>query len=271
MGTYVCVLGIFILASLSKSEALSRLPVRLGRDLAAVFSRPVTLAAALIYLAGAVSVVAFFPTEADVAQQAASAPAATDDVRKAFEDAWLKQPRVDLGIPAEGAKVIIVKFNDYECPGCRQAELLYKPIVDKFATSNPGAVRYVVKDWPWNRECNFNTNSTIPGHEAACVAAAAARMARERGKYDEMAAWLYANQGTTPDRVRAEAIRLLGITDFDQQYPNKIAEVRRDVADGGVLAIRSTPSYFINGVRLPTDSMLPAQLFELAISIELKK
>ena len=34
-----------------------------------------------------------------------------------FATAWAKQPRVDLGIPADGAKVVVVKFNDYQCPG----------------------------------------------------------------------------------------------------------------------------------------------------------
>ena len=175
-----------------------------------------------------------------------------------------------MGIVAEGAKVIIVKFNDYECPSCRVAEEVYGPVLKKFGSSHPGAVKYVMKDWPWNAACNFNTSSTIPGHEAACNAAVAARLARDRGKYDEMAAWLYGNQGTSPQAVRDTVTRILGAVDFDREYALKLADIRRDIADGGVLGIRGTPTFFINGVRLP-EGMLPPELFELAINLELKK
>lgn len=200
----------------------------------------------------------------------ATAQVVSPDAKANFEKAWLLQPRVDLGIPANGAKVIIVKFNDFMCPSCRQAETFYKPILEKFAASNPGAVKYVVKDWPWNASCNFNARSTISGHEAACNAAAAARMARDRGKYDEMVDWLYANQGTTAAAVRSAAERILGVKDFDAEYARKLPDIRRDVADGGVLGINSTPTFFINGVRLP-EGTIPAAYFELAISLELKR
>lgn len=198
--------------------------------------------------------------------QASSIPA---DARANFASAWAQQPRVDMGIPAGGAKVVIVKFNDYECPSCRSAELAYKPVFDRIAKSNPGAVKYVVKDWPWNSACNFNTASTIHGHEASCNAAAAARMARDRGKLDEMVDWLWSNQGTSPAAVRDEAQKMLGIADFDAEYAKKLPEIRRDVADGGVLRVNVTPTFFINGVRLP-DGMR-AEYFELAIDLELKK
>jgi len=190
------------------------------------------------------------------------------DAKSNFEQAWVQQPRVNLGIPAGGAKVVIVKFNDFMCPSCRQAELLYKPLLEKFNRSNPGAVKYVVKDWPWNSSCNFNTASTISGHEAACNAAAAARMARDRGKYDEMVDWLYANQGTTAAAVRSAAERILGVKDFDTEYARKLPDIRRDIADGGVLRIDSTPTFFINGVRV---GMIAAPYFELAVSLELKR
>ena len=204
-----------------------------------------------------------------MAQQAASTAAPTADVREAFAAAWVKQPRVDLGIPGDGAKVIVVKFNDFQCGACAQAEMIYKPVLQKFAASNPGVVKYVVKDWPWDTDCNFNAGRTIQGHEAACDSAAAARMARDRGKYDEMAAWLYANQGARPEAVREAAQKMLGITDFEREYAAKLSGIRSDVADGGVLNINGTPTYFINGVRLP--GTIRPEYFEMAIDIEMKK
>lgn len=192
----------------------------------------------------------------------------TAELRRQFTEAFQRQPRVDVGIPADGARVVILKFNDYECPGCRQTEMAYRPVLDKFAKSHPKAVKYVVKDWPWNSSCNFNASRTIPGHEASCDAAVAARLARDRGKLDPMTEWLYGNQGATPGAVRDAARRLLGVTDFDREAPLKLADIKRDIADGGVLGIDSTPTYFVNGVRLPSGT-LPPELFELAITLEL--
>lgn len=274
IGTYLCVLGIFALSSLTKGIPVTQLPLRLSEDLRGVIARPVALVLAILYLAVSVSAVALFPREDEAAEQVAArsqaAPAPSADAQKNFADAWAQQPRVDLGVAADGAKVVIVKFNDFECPACRQAEVFYKPVLDKFAKSHPGAVKYVVKDWPWNAECNFNTRSTIPGHEAACDAAAAARIAKDKGKYDEMVAWIYANQGTSKAALREAASRILGITDFDRQYALKLADIRRDVADGGALRINSTPTYYINGVLLP-PGMMPAEYFELAINLEINR
>jgi uncharacterized membrane protein/thiol-disulfide isomerase/thioredoxin len=270
LGTYVCVVTIFALSSFTTTVPMTRLPRRLPSDLRTLASRPAALAAIILFLAGAASVAAFFPGEGSAAAaQAGASEALSADAQTNFASAWAQQPRVDLGIPANGAKVIIVKFNDYECPSCRQAEVYYKPILEKFAKSNPGAVTYVVKDWPWNSACNFNV-STIHGHEAACNASAAARMAKDRGKYEAMVDWLWANQGTTAAAVRDAATRILGVTDFDKEYSAKLTEIRRDVADGGVLRINSTPTFFINGVRMP-DGIVPAPYFELAITLELKR
>jgi protein-disulfide isomerase len=266
------VIGIFGLSAMTSAVPVTELPGRLGADLRRVASTPVLLVAALLYVSASVSAVAFFPDETSAAQHASAQPAVTGDASTAFAQAWAQQPRLDLGIAPDGAKVVVVKFIDYECPGCRSAEMLYKPIFDKFAASHPGAVQVVVKDWPWDARCNFRAQQTIRGHEAACDAAAAARMARERGKFDEMTAWLYANQGATQAAVRAAAASMLGVTDFEREYALKLPEIRRDIADGAVLNINSTPTYFINGVRLPTEGgLMQPNYFELAINLELQK
>jgi protein-disulfide isomerase len=177
-------------------------------------------------------------------------------------------PRVDLGIPADGARVIVVKFNDYQCPGCRSTHEWYEPVLQKFEESHPGAVKYVLKDWPWDAECNFNGGTL---HDAACEAAAAVRMARDRGKDKEleMEDWIYANQTATPDAVRAAAEKFMPGLNFAREYPQKLIGVRQDIADGGALGIRSTPTLFINGVRI--EDLMPASYFEMAIQLELDK
>jgi len=71
--------------------------------------------------------------------------------------------------------------------------------------------------------------------------------------------------------VRDRASQLLGIPDFDRQAEAKIPAVKQDIADGAALKIHGTPTYFINGVRLPTDSMLAPEYFELALNLEIKR
>lgn len=266
LGTYAAVIGIFIVSGSTSSVPMSQIPARLFGDVKLALRRPAALSAALLLLGGTVSAVSLFPKEGT--RPAPQAPSA--EQTKDFADAWAKQPRVDLGIPANGAKVIVVKFNDYQCPGCGQTHEWYKPVLAKFEKSHPGAVKYVLKDWPWHSRCNFNTQATM--HAGACEAAAAVRMARDRGKAkeDEMETWLYGNQATmNPATVKAAAERILGVKDFEKEYNAKLPDIRRDVADGGALSIRSTPTLFINGVRI--EALMPPAYFELAIQLELNK
>jgi protein-disulfide isomerase len=110
-------------------------------------------------------------------------------------------------------------------------------------------------------------------HPAACEAAAAVRMARDRGKADATIDFVFANQTTlTPAAVKAHAANVLGVTDWDKEYAAKLPEIQRDVADGVALKVGRTPTYFVNGVRSENEiGWLPAYYFELAIQLELKK
>ena len=62
------------------------------------------------------------------------------------------QPKVDVPIPADGAKVLMVKFNDYQCPPCRQTYEAYGPLLEKWTKT--GQFKFVLKHFPLERECN---------------------------------------------------------------------------------------------------------------------
>jgi uncharacterized membrane protein/protein-disulfide isomerase len=269
LGTYACVITILLLTSRTDGVPLSQLPGRLASDLGGLRKRPIVFAMLLVFLAGVGTTAVWFPREGQIVTKAVET--VPTDVRTQFEEAWAKQPRVDLGIPADGAKVVVVKFNDYECPACRSAENFYTPVIKKVNQARPGAVKYVMKDWAWSTSCNPFIKQTFPGHEAACVAAAAARVARERGKYDEMASWLFSNQGVSPEAVKSQASKMLGLQDFDRDAAVYMGAIKQDMADGAALNIHGTPTYFINGVRLPAESMLAPEYFELAINLEIKR
>lgn len=283
IGTYVAVLGIFLTAGAASSMSVGRLPGRLFTDLRDVFAVPTTMLVATLFIVGSASVVAFFPKEASVvsgtngtAPVAAQGAAVPQSLEDAFTKAWWLQKRVDLGVPAAGAKVVVVKFIDWQCPTCRLMHHTYKPIFDRLAQSHPGQVKEVIKDLPLSPKCNFSLTREL--HQAACEAAVAGRIARDTGKYPEFVNWIFGTvpdqQALTPQNFKDKITELTGFSPavFDKEYAARIDAIKRDVADANALSVTGTPTYYINGVLARTpDGNLSASLFELAIKLELNK
>lgn len=268
--TYAAVIGLFIVSGLSRSmPPMTTLPRRLFDDVRSLLGRPAVLSAVIVFFAGAVSAVAFFPSEASLraeARQRAAQPV-TADQRSEFERYWESLPRITVPVTSEGAVVVIVKFTDLQCPACGQSYFDARPILSKYQSQFPGAVKYVVKDYPLQPECNSSV--LRPMHSAACEAAVAVRLARQHGKGDALEEYFYAHQATmSPATVRESAQSIGGVTDFDLQYPRVIELVKSDAGLGRLLAVRQTPTFFINGVKVEGAT---AQTLDLAIAYELKK
>jgi protein-disulfide isomerase len=199
-----------------------------------------------------------------VAAQAPT-PALTTDQRSEFERWWDLQDKVEMPYSKEGARVLIVKFNDYQCPPCKQTYYAFEPILARYKSSD---VKYLMKHYPLDPKCNAAVGSLV--HPAACEAAATAVMARSKGTVDKLTAWFFAHQDElSPATVRTAAKEVGGITDFDSQYAAAIQVVKAEAAEGAALGAVSTPTFFINGRRLKGG--LPPQYFEAAIEIELKR
>ena len=297
LATYAAVIVVFLVSGAQSSVPMMTLPRRLLIDLRALVVNPLALALAVLFVAGAASAVAFFPGEApwntatalldsptqaapqrDVTPPAqatplaqstppAQAPQAAASQPSEFERWYTAQPRVNLPVPAEGAKVLIVKFSDYQCPACGQTYEWYKPVLAKYQGQLPGQVRFVTLDFPLNPVCNAAL--TRPVHLAACEAAVAARLARERGRGDAMEQWLYTNQTATVEQIKTAAREIGGVNDFDARYAGMIQLVKTDAALGGLNDVRSTPTFFINGTKVVGG--LPPQFFDAAIAFELKR
>lgn len=271
LGTYVAVIAIFILSGTSQSVSVAELPGRVGNDLQTM--SPIALTVAVLFVGSAVAAVAYFPkdnlpkaTDTPTNQAAQQAPPA--DAVAAWLAEFDAKPRVETGVPADGAKIVIVKWNDFQCPSCREGYVWYKPVLAKYAQSHPGVVKYVVKDFPLEGECNYTTPNM--NHYAACEASVALRLAREAGKGDEMEKWLFDNQTTlTTDIVKEGYATVTGLKNFTERYAATLAGVRQDVSDGVALQIGQTPTYFINGVKVLGN--LQPQWLEAIIEHELKK
>jgi protein-disulfide isomerase len=100
----------------------------------------------------------------------------------------------------------------------------------------------------------------------------AVRLAREKGEASaaKLEDWLFANQTVlTAAMVRDGARQIAGIQDFDARYPRVLEQVKSDAALGGLLGVKSTPTFFVNGVRI--EGGMDPKYFEAIIGYELKK
>jgi uncharacterized membrane protein len=266
--TYAAVIGLFVVSGAATSFPMTTLPRRAARDMRVLAGSPLAVTIAVLFCAGAATTLAFFPREGTAAA-AATPPAPSAAQTSEFERVMATSPRVPIVIPSDGAKVLIVDFSDFQCPYCRQAFYAYKPIVQKYEAQQPGAVRFVLKDYPLDSECNVNVTGGGP-HPSACEAAVAVRLAQARNRMEAMEEWLFNNQPSlTPPVVRQAARDVGQIPDFDAKYAFTLELVKGDVALGHQLGVKSTPTIFINGVKF--EGVLAPQYFDQAIAYELKR
>ena len=264
--TYVAASAIFVVSGAATKFSLAALPRRASRDLRALVTSPLALAIVLLLVVGMVTAIGLFPRESAAPAQEAAYPPLTDQQRAELAKWWAVQPKLDLPIPNDGAKVLVVKFSDYMCPACRNTYQGYKPVLDKYLST--GQVRYVVKHYPLEAECN---PSAPNNHYASCEAAAAVVMARARGTAETLEQWIFTNQmSLTPDIVKKAARDIGGIQDFDAQYSRALEEVKADASLGGLLHVDATPTFYINGRKLPGQNVTPPPYFEYLIELALK-
>ena len=276
------IVALFFLSGSTTPFPMTTLPRRAARDLRGFVASPLAIIVAVLFLGGALSAVAFFPREAEAgtaevaptgdpaaqaqAVAAPALPAPSASQVSEFEKYWESIPRVSLGIPAEGAKVLIVKFNDFQCPPCRNTHMLYKPLVAKLVAERAGQVRYILKDFPLETECNNTVASSL--HPSACEAAVAVRLARTHNREEQMIEWIFANQPQlTPELVKQGARDIGQVTDFDAKYTSTLEAVKSEIALGKQFGVSGTPTFFINGKQV---GGLSPQYFQQAIEYELK-
>jgi protein-disulfide isomerase len=272
--TYAAVIGLFLVSGAATSLPMLSLPRRAREDVKVLFASPLALVLTILWLGGGAVTLAFFPREAVVSADATPAEAAeaaavpvNQDQRSELERHMATSERVPLAIPNEGAKVLVVKFNDYQCPACGQSYQAYKPVLAKYAASHPGQVKLVVKDFPLNADCNSAVRTQF--HTGACEAAVAVRLAKEKGRGEALEDWFFTHQKEmTPASVRQAAREVGQVTDFDAKREATLALVKGDIALGQQLKVMSTPTFFINGVRI--DGAWAPQFFDQAIAYELQ-
>ena len=265
--TYAAVVALFIVSGGATKVSMTTLPGRAMRDVGGLAKSPAALLLTVLLVGGAAVLASTFPGQTAASVEAAPAapqyPPLTDAQRAEFERWWDVQPKVDVPVDREGAKVLILKFNDFQCPPCRLTYNEYLGVLAKY--SGNGDVKFVLKHFPLDPECNPSGGQ----HFAACEAAASYALAKQKGSAGKMEAWLFANQATLdPAVVKRGAAEIAGITNFDAEYARVLPEIRADIDLATRLEVRSTPTFFINGRKI---GGVAAQAFEAAIELELKR
>jgi protein-disulfide isomerase/uncharacterized membrane protein len=269
--TYIAVIGLFITGGASTRYPMTTLPQRFAKDpgalTAGVLLAVAAAAAFVVVPEQRVTAAASEPVSSPVAEQQAAPPAPSAAQLDQLHAFLAEQPRVPVTVAADGAAVVIVKFNDYQCPACGQTYRDYKPVIAKWAREQPGKVKFVSKDYPLERQCNQFISQDL--HPGACEAAVAVRLARDTGRAEAMEDWLFANQpGLTPETVRNAALTVGQVKNFDARFDSMLDLVKADIAQGAQLKITGTPTFFMNGMRLPG---LRAEYFDAAIAWELRR
>lgn len=280
VGTYAAVIALLAISATAPRRPMGSLPGRAASDLQALFGHPAALGAAVAFVAAAVVAVMAFPTQQVTALEPAPAsatpaaalpapppgPPVSPGQQQQLEQFLAQQPRVPMPSAASGAAVVIYKFNDYQCPACGMTYAAFKPVLARLQQEFPGKIASITRDYPLDPECNATGGS----HQAACEAAAAVRMAREKGNGEALEEWLFANQAAlTPALVKQGAASVGGVADFDARYPAMLELIKADIALGRQLAVNGTPTYFMNGIRLPNFNR--GEFFEIAVRWELRR
>ncbi|HEV2883404.1 MAG TPA: thioredoxin domain-containing protein, partial [Pyrinomonadaceae bacterium] len=136
------------------------------------------------------------------------------------------------------APVTVVEFTDFQCPACASMH----PVIENVLKSYGTKVRFVVRDFP----LNIHPNSR--------KAAEAANAAHAQGKFFEYAALLFKRQNALDVPSLKKYASELGLNRavFDAALDGGkyAAEVKKDLVEGEIYGVESTPTIFVNGIVL---------------------
>src|SRR5215468_5581437 len=163
------------------------------------------------------------------------------------------------GAPSKGpeyAPVTIVKFEDFQCPFCKE----FQPTITELLSRYDGKIRLVHKDLPLDSI-----------HPQARQAAEAARCADEQGKFWSYHDILYAHSPNADKQSLTRYAKEVGldINAFGRCLDSGKfkAVVQRDLRDGALLGVTGTPTLFINGREISGNQ--PLEVFETILNEEL--
>jgi protein-disulfide isomerase len=164
---------------------------------------------------------------------------------------WFEmQPRTKLPQRYRVAPVVVATFIDYQCPACLSSTRMLEPLFEELAATYRSKIGFVTIDFPLEGECNRRHDVPANLHPAACEAAVAVRLAQRNGTpVQPLVEWIWNHQrDLSRDKVFKAAEELTGLEHVEADYQDALAAVSSDASLAYGLGVRTTPSYWINGV-----------------------
>ena len=151
--------------------------------------------------------------------------------------------RVYFGNPK--AKIVVAEFIDFECPSCKKAANMIKPILRQYQDQ----VKFVFMNYPLDQNCNPSMKRSM--HQRACATAYAAYCAGQQGKFWEYHDMAFARQPKFHEASldnMAEKLKL-NLNEFKACMKSEAAKkaIAADLEQGGIAGVRGTPSVYVNG------------------------
>lgn len=143
------------------------------------------------------------------------------------------------------AKVVVVEYSDFQCPACAA----YEPVIDRMLEELGQDVALVYRHFPL---------TSI--HPNAMLAAQAAEAAGRQGKFWEMHDKLFLQQtvwseAQDPTDLFIEYAAGVGVNQdtfrVDLNSDEVKAAVAEDLNSGQQLGVQATPTFYVNGKKMP--------------------
>ena len=155
------------------------------------------------------------------------------------------------------APITIIEFSDYECPYCKR---FHNEVLPRLIKEYGDKIRFVYRDFPLS---SMHSNSESAAEAANC--------AGEQNAYWQFSDKLFGGEfplGKNAYLKYAEQLNL-DMTTFGECLSSKRqhAEVMADLSYATQLGIRSTPTFFLNGI--PIVGAQPYEVFKQVIDKEL--
>lgn len=161
----------------------------------------------------------------------------TKEILTVKNDDWVKG--------SADAPITVVEYLDFECEACR----VYHTIIKQLSEEYKDKIRFVVRYFP------------LPGHKNSMTSAIAAEATGKQGKFWEMYDVLYEKQKDWGEKQAADSSLFdvyatqigLDVNKYKSDIKSQDIKdrINRDKESAISLEIQGTPTFFINGEKIP--------------------
>ena len=159
----------------------------------------------------------------------------------------------DPAIGPKDAKVTVVQFFDYRCPGCKAVAGPYNELIARHPE-----VRFVFKEWPI-----LDNGSTITSNYAARAALAANAQGKYRAVHTALMQERALDEEAINDILRENGVDLAAARQF-MTSPDAVRHIADIHTAGSALGLRGTPTFLVNGKA--SASIDPADVEKMIIA-----